>query len=519
MLRYRPFILLVWLAALAGAAYGLIRFIPRLGAEYREAAEFHPWWGYAYLAAVLVGGVALVVLIGATLWWLLANTRRKRARRAAAGRSPTDMSLAEREAEILANVENIRTFVDDASLPAEVRSRLREELDDLAAKQRAQKLEIVACGTISSGKSSLLNALAGEDIFRTDPQGGTTQVRNEVPWPGQDRVVLVDAPGLAEVGGAEREAAARLAARDADLVLFVLDGPIRDFEFRLLEQLASLQKRILVCLNKEDWFRPADRDLLRGQIAERVAPLVPADNVLAVRARPSVRTRVRVLADGSQLDEQVEEPPDLGPLAERLLAIVHQDGRDLLLANLLLRSRGLAGSARAQVQSDLDRRAQQIVDRTMWQAGAAAALSPLPLVDLAASLALSTKMVVELAKVYEQPVDLDMAGRLVSQLGKHLLSVLGTSLVAPALGTAVATMLKAVPGVGTLAGGVLQGLVQALITRWIGQVFIVYFRAEMQEPPQGWAALAREQWATLTRPAELAQFVRTGLEKLGGKKS
>ncbi len=148
-------------------------------------------------------------------------------------------------------------------------------------------------------------------------------------------------------------------------------------------------------------------------------------------------------------------------------------------------------------KATLDRRAQQIVDRTMWQSGAAAALSPLPLVDLAASLALSTKMVVELGKVYRQPMDLDAASRLISQLGKHLLSVLGTSLATPVLGTAVATMLKTVPGVGTLAGGVLQGLVQALVTRWIGQVFIVYFRAEMQEPPQGWAGLAREQWAAL----------------------
>jgi uncharacterized protein (DUF697 family) len=200
-----------------------------------------------------------------------------------------------------------------------------------------------------------------------------------------------------------------------------------------------------------------------------------------------------------------------------LLSIVEHDGRDLLLANLLLRSRGLAGAAKAQVQSALDRRAAQIVERTMWQAGAAAALSPLPLVDLAASLALSTKMVVELAKVYRQPVDLNAAGQLVGQLGKHLLSVLGASVLTPAIGTAIASVLKTVPGVGTLAGGVLQGLVQALVTRWIGQVFIVYFRAEMHEPPQGWAGLAREQWNALTRPAELVDFVRTGLTRLGGK--
>ncbi len=37
---------------------------------------------------------------------------------------------------------------------------------------------------VSSGKSSLLNALAGREMFRTDVRAGTTLARNEVPWPG-----------------------------------------------------------------------------------------------------------------------------------------------------------------------------------------------------------------------------------------------------------------------------------------------------------------------------------------------
>jgi uncharacterized protein (DUF697 family) len=326
--------------------------------------------------------------------------------------------------------------------------------------------------------------------------------------------VLVDAPGLEEVHGEEREAVARLIARDADLVLFVLDGPLRNFERDLVERLARLEKQIVVCINKEDWFRSADRETLRLQVCEQVAPLVPRENVLSVRARASNRVRVRVAADGSQVDERVVEEPDLDALAERLLAIVKRDGQDLLLANLLLRSRGLAASARAHVQDELDARARQIVDRTMWQAGAAAALSPLPVIDLVASMALTTKMVVELAKVYRQPLALDTAAQLLGQLGKQLVSVTGASLAGPVLGAAIASSLKAVPGVGTLTGGVLQGLVQALVTRWIGRIFIQYFRDEMQEPPQGWGAVAREQWNALTRPAELAEFVRQGLRRL-----
>ena len=107
---------------------------------------------------------------------------------------------------------------------------------ELEAKRESQQLEIVAFGTISSGKSSLLNALAGATVFRTNVVGGTTVARSEIPWPAGDRVVLVDTPGLAEVRGESRAAEAAEAAKNADLVLFVVDGPLKAYESELLRR-------------------------------------------------------------------------------------------------------------------------------------------------------------------------------------------------------------------------------------------------------------------------------------------
>jgi hypothetical protein len=76
-----------------------------------------------------------------------------------------------------------------------------------------------------------------------------------------------------------------------------------------------------------------------------------------------------------------------------------------------------------------------------------------------------------------------------------------------------------VPGVGTIGGGLLQGLVQVLVTRWIGGVFIEFFRGEMREAATDWASLARSQWALVTQKEELARLVTTGLARLGGRKS
>jgi uncharacterized protein (DUF697 family) len=294
----------------------------------------------------------------------------------------------------------------------------------------------------------------------------------------------------------------------------VVDGPLRDSEHRLLSRLGEMEKRVLLCQNKADWYEPAEQAKLLGQIASQVRGMVEAADVLAVRSQPVVRTRVRVLAGGGEQEEQVTEPPDIGPLAARMLQVVRRDGHDLILANLLLQSRGLVEEARRRVQDALDRRAWEIVDRYTWACGAAAALSPLPLLDLFASSALTVKMVVDLGRVYRQEIDANIAVNLLAQLGKNLLAILGVNAAAPLVTAAVASLVKSVPIAGTIAGGALQGLVQALVTRWIGAVFIAFYKSEMQLPADGLANLARREWQKLTSPAELVKFVQLAREKL-----
>ena len=94
-------------------------------------------------------------------------------------------------------------------------------------------------------------------------------------------------------------------------------------------------------------------------------------------------------------------------------------------------------------------------------------------------------MVVDLASVYRQDVDFKMAATLLGQLGKNLIAILGVSAATPAVVSGVATLLKTVPGAGTIAGGVLQGVVQAIVTRWIGAIFVEYFRTKCSSPRVG----------------------------------
>jgi uncharacterized protein (DUF697 family) len=196
------------------------------------------------------------------------------------------------------------------------------------------------------------------------------------------------------------------------------------------------------------------------------------------------------------------------------MSIVERDGRDLLLANLLLQSRGLVDESKERVLAALDERANEVVNKYMWAAGGATAINPFPLLDLAGGSAITVKMVIDLAGVYQQKIDADTIVTLLGQLGKNLIAMVGASAAAPAVAMAIGSMLKTVPGVGTIAGGAIQGLVQALVTRWIGRVFCEYFRNEMKPPAGGLAELARRQWAEVTRPDQLKKLIQLGREKL-----
>src|SRR5271157_2266296 len=84
------------------------------------------------------------------------------------------------------------------------------QLRDLTRKLDETTIEIAAFGMVSRGKSSVLNALLGRDIFEVGATHGTTITRSAQRWEqgargssglDQARLVLVDTPGIDEVGG------------------------------------------------------------------------------------------------------------------------------------------------------------------------------------------------------------------------------------------------------------------------------------------------------------------------------
>jgi len=275
-----------------------------------------------------------------------------------------------------------------------------------------------------------------------------------------------------------------------------------------------MEKRIVVCLNKSDWYHPDDRQKLIRQLQAQTHPWVRPDEIISIQAQAGQRIRHRVTADGNTQEELVEIPADIGELAQRMMAVVRQDGKELVMANLLLQSRGMLEKAKERIRASIDAKAWETVDRYMWGAASVAAVNPYPFIDLAAGVGISTKMIMDLADVYEQKMDLQTASKWLAEMGKILISVLGSQGASLAVASVVASMIKTVPIAGTLVGNAMQGAVQALITRWIGAVFIDYFGNEMQFVDGGLANAARRQWEWVTTTDEIRKLVAQARKKL-----
>lgn len=115
----------------------------------------------------------------------------------------------------------------------------------------SQRLHIVLAGNRNSGKSSLLNAIAGQSASIVSDTPGTTtdQVRKAMEIIGLGPCVLIDTAGLDDTGelGQKRIQGSLDALLSADIVIAVLDASAAD-----IPQLPEVKVPVLPVINKAD---------------------------------------------------------------------------------------------------------------------------------------------------------------------------------------------------------------------------------------------------------------------------
>ncbi len=421
---------------------------------------------------------------------------------------PVDV-LAATEAQIGQTERVIEQLKD-----GEIQGKLRRELAEIRADGQVRRFHVVVFGTGSAGKTSLLNALLGRAVGRTEATIGTTRAGEAFSFEVEDvdgTVVLTDTPGLSEIGegGSAREAEARDLAARADLLLFVLDHDLIRSEFEPMAALIRQGKRSIVALNKKDRLLDVDREAILAKLRERLAGLVAPLDVVAVAASPRPMP-VRVQGpDGSTTTVLEVEPPDVGPLRDRIAAILEREGDSLRAGNLLLRAHLVNEEARDQVSRERDKRAQAVIDKFQWMTAATVFANPIPALDLMAAGAVQYQMITELAAVY----GVEITTAHVKMIGSQMIQMLLKTGLVEASTSLIAGLFKSTL-VGYAAGGAVQAVSMAYLAHVSGHAFADYFRHGQSWGDGGMGAALIRQFDLNSRADFLQEFAKQALARV-----
>ena len=327
--------------------------------------------------------------------------------------------------------ESLRELINDKRLPPGVRDSLAQDYEAVQAmldKLEHGHIHLAAFGRVSTGKSSLLNALIGEDRFTVSPLHGETKHSSMQAWREEEAggVYLIDTPGLDEAGGEEREALAKEVAGRADLVLFVVDGDITETELDSLRTLLTRGRPVIVVLNKSDLFTHDEQQQLLAALRRRTTGLVDPAHIIAAAARPRPQSVVEVDAHGTEVTAQRVRPPDVEELRVLLWDILEAEGKTLAALNASLFAADLSDQVGRRILAARREIGDRLVRTYCVGKGIAVAFNPVPVADLFAAAFIDVGMVVHLSRVYGLPLSNREAGSLIAVIVAESAALMGT---------------------------------------------------------------------------------------------
>ena len=406
---------------------------------------------YAYMAVMLLLAVSALWLI----WRLVVRRRIKPSGRGAAA------PLSKQE---------IATRIHEAEAAGVNVDEAQAELKELAARQEQGSISLCFFGEISAGKSSLIKALVPEANVVVDVVGGSTDDVRHYRWRNQasTEIVLTDVPGIGGVDGELSDVASEEAKR-AHIVLFVCDSDLTRPEVRAIEALLAFDKPLILVLNKADRFSNEEQASLMEKLLERVAGVggrLQRDHVVAVTAGGESEVIER-REDGTEQAARRSREANIGVLVvaiDRLLS----GGTGPLDKRRERAVFQMAAARLAEAEAEYRlQRSEQIIRSATRKAviGALAAISPGT--DVLIQGYVGTTMTQQLCRLYgTAPRDRDIEEFLSmsqSRVGRALplsLAVAGNGL-------------KAFPGLGTVAGGLVHAVAYGLIFDALGRSLVL----------------------------------------------
>jgi uncharacterized protein len=369
------------------------------------------------------------------------------------------LTLAQVKGAIAQTQTQLEQLVSESSDGASWRERYIAQLLEIEHSLSRQTLELQIVGTRAVGKTTLRQLLAASpELFQQNWRFTTSdELATEAVQP--DSVETL---------------------KEIDLLLFVVQGDLTQGEWGALQQLQSLGKRVLLLLNKQDQYLPAQAELLLEQLKQRVQGVVAGEDVMAIATSPQPFKICRHQEDGTYQETWETPQPQVESLLNRMQAIAAQEVKQLVLQRAYQQTLAV----QATIQGDLNQirrdRTLPLIERYQWIAAGAAFANPLPSLDMVATAAITGKMIQALAQAYQIQLSLDRATEIAGVLAKTLIQM--------GLVEASSQMISAVlkgNAATYVVGGTIQGVGAAYFTRMAGLSLIELFEVH-RASAAGW---------------------------------
>jgi small GTP-binding protein len=394
-------------------------------------------------------------------------------------------------------VEALRKLFGDARLRPQERAEIEKEMheiEEFTAKLENGRLEIAAFGEVGSGKSALLNALAGEKIFTVSAEHGSTDKIAKTGFKNT-KLVLVDTPGINEAAGELRGKLAEETVRYTDLVLFVADGDLNRVEIDAFRQLSELHKPMILVINKADLYGPAQIREISESILRKVGNRLGAADIVFAAAAPKEAEREIHKADGSIEIVTFQPKPKIEALEARMLEVLDREDKAIIALNASLFASDVSDRIKELKQHVRGKEVKRLISYFMVGKALVVGVTPVPVFDILGGMATDAVMVQRIGAIYGTEFTLKNAQSMVLEI----LRAWGLTAAAEYGLHVAADLLRTVTfGASTVITAVPQGLAAAWSTYVVGNAANIYFR------DAGWGGRS---------PKDIVQEILAGADK------
>lgn len=358
---------------------------------------------------------------------------------------PVDREAAEKA---IAKVETVISQLEAEAQNHDAIPQLRDQVAQLKAELDRKELSLAVTGGKTTGKTTLIHLLASSLVSHL-----------------KQSVTIKETPALFTGNGDDSAKAVAIAS---DLVLFVTNGDLTDSEYEFLQQLKAANHRVLLVFNKQDQYLPEDRAVVVQQLQQRMG-----GDVVAIAASPKAVKVRQHQTDGSVNEWLEEQTPEITALTAQVSEILAAESQKLVVATTWRKAGVLKAEAKAALNGVRRDRAMPQIEQYQWIAAAAAFANPVPALDLVATGAINAQLVMDLSNIYQQKFSLEQAKTVAGTMGSLMLKLGLVELSSQA----ITGILKS-HAVTFVAGGAVQGVSAAYLTRLAGISLIEYFQEQ-----------------------------------------